>query len=221
MFSKKEDFTNSIQYKIGIRFDDLHAESYKSVDDLAELFINKDKSAKWKSLKFLNFYYQSNDFLEKLTHKKITSDSNLNDVLDKNSKLKFIDFIKQNNIQPIEFSRPNGLNNIIGWFPIFGILGPMLVSTYLVTKLDMSGWWYLSGLVGVLIWLFIIQITKNLKNKFAPENFLDYIKSTYVIRYKTLSKTAVNNDFVKQFIKDELKSFFQTDFDDNQEIPLN
>lgn len=221
MFSKKEDFTNTIQFEIGIRFDDLNAFSYKTINDLAELFINKDKKAKWKSLNFLNLYYQAKQFLEEKTNKTINSDTNLNDVLNKTSKQEFISLLNENQIKPIEFFRPNGLDNILGWFPLFGILGPMLISTYLVTKLDMTGWWYLSGLVGVGIWLLLIVLTKGLKKRFNPSTFLDYIKSTYVIRYKTLSKVKLNEDLVKQFIKDELYKTYHINFSDEQEIPLN
>jgi hypothetical protein len=221
MFSKKEDFTNTIQYKIGIRFDDLHENSYNTVDELAQLFINKDKSAKWKSLNFLNLYYQAKHFIEDKTNKTINTNTNLNDVLDRTTKQQFIDFLIENNIKPIEFFRPNGINNILAWFPVFGILGPMLISTYLVTKLDMSGWWYLSGLVGIGIWLFLIVSTRGTRKKFNPNSLLDYIKSTYVIRYKTLSQVDLNKDLVRQFIKDELKTIYKIDFSDNQKIPLN
>ena len=221
MFSKKEDFTNTIQYKIGIRFDDLHADSYKNVNELAQLFINKDKSAKWKSLNFLTLYYKAKVFLEDITNKKINSETNLNEILDKTSKHQFIDFLIDNKTKPIELFRPQGLNNGLAWFPLFGILGPMLVSTYLVTKLDMTGWWYLSGLVGLGIWILLIVSTKGSRTKFNPDTFLDYIKSTYVIRYKILSSNDFNEDLVKQFIKDELKAVYQVDFTDNQDIPLN
>jgi hypothetical protein len=221
MFSKKEDFTNTIQYKIGIRFDDLYENSYNTVNELAQLFINKDKSAKWKSLNYLNLYYKAKHFIEENTNKTINTDTNLNNVLNKKTKKLFIDFLYENKIKPIELFRPNGINNILAWFPVFGILGPMLISTYLVTKLDMTGWWYLSGLVGVGIWLFLIVLTKSTRNKFNPDTLLDYIKSTYVIRYKTLSKVDLNEDLVRQFIKDELKTIYQANFSDVQKIPLN
>lgn len=221
MFSKKEDFTNTIQYKIGIRFDDLNAGSYKSVNDLAQLFINKDKSVKWKSLNYLDLYYKAKDFLEKTTHKKINSETNLNDLLDKTSKQQFVEFLKSNQIKPIEFFRPNTLNNILTWFPIVGILGPMLIATYLVTKHELTGWWYLKGLAGLIIWLLLIFVTKSTRTRFNPATFLDYIKSTYVIRYKTLSNVPLNEGLVKQFIKDELYKTYQKDFNDEEEIPEN
>ncbi len=221
MFSKKEDFTNTIQYKIGLRFDDLHAESYNSINDLADIFINKDAKAKWKSLNFLNLYYQAKAFLEKETNQTINSNTNLNDLLSKNQKQAFISFLNQNQIKPIEFLRPDGMNNLLAWFPVFGILAPMLVSTYLVTKLDITGWVYLSGLVGVGIWLILINLTKPLKTKFNPPTFLDYIKSTYVIRYKTLSQTDINPELVKQFINDELQLVYNKSFLFEENIPAD
>ncbi len=219
MFSKKEDFTNTIQYKIGLRFDDLHAESYQSINDLADIFINKDTKAKWKSLNFLNLYYQAKEFLEKETNQTINSTTNLNELLNKEQKQAFISFLNHNQIKPIEFLRPDGINNMIAWFTIFGILVPMLLSTYLVTKLDITGWVYLSGLVGIVIWLIIINLTKPLKTKFNPPTFLDYIKSTYVIRYKTLNQNSLNPQLVKQFINNELQLIYNKSFNFEEKIP--
>jgi len=219
MFSKKEDFTNTIQYKLGIRFDDLTSKSYQNINELADFFIEKNKTSKWKTLNFLQTYYHHKSFLEEETNQTLNSNTNLNQILNKHQKTNYFEFLKQHKISPIELSRPNYINTLIIWFPIIGVLGVMLISTYLITKKDWSGWTYLSGLVGIIIWLLIIHLSKPLKTKFNPELFLDYIKSTYVIRYKELSKKELSPQLVKQFIQDELLQLYNKTFSFEENIP--
>ncbi|MGV6862154.1 MAG: hypothetical protein ACWA41_10300 [Putridiphycobacter sp.] len=221
MFSKKEEFTNSIQFRIGIRHDDLTTNSYTTINDLCDFFIQKNNESNWKTLPFLNLFFETEQYLKEELNQDVNFDFNLNDKLDGNQKKAFLDFIESKNIKPIEQSRTNGLNNIIAWFPVFGILGPMLISTYLVTAKDITGWIYLSGLAGLMIWLALIKTTQLSRKRFNPEHLLDYIKSTYTIRYKTLSQNEVNPELVKQFISKELSAIYGKTFDYSEEIPTN
>jgi hypothetical protein len=212
MFTKKEEFTNTIQFKVGLRFDDLSAASYQNINELTEIFMKKDLLNKWKTLPFFNFYYDAKQYLENLLNTPIDSEFNIEKRLNSEQKQNFITYITNKNIKPIVFFRPQGLVKLITFFPVIGILVPMLISTYLITAKDFSGWTYLSGLFGLIIWLLLISLTKGLKTHIYPEHFLDYLKSTYVIRYRTLSQEITDVEMVKKFIQEELAKIYGKEF---------
>jgi len=221
MFSKKIDFTDSIQYKLGERFDDLKESDYKTANDLVKLFDAKNKESKWKNLHFLNLYYFMKDGLESITGSKLHSYSNLNDILNADQKIEFEILIKSKGIEPISKSRPSGIRSILFLLPAILILAPLLLSTYFITAKDFSGWLYLSALFGAIITFGFIFITKGLKKQFSPNTLLDYAKSTFVVRYKTLSQHKHSTQQLENFILDELNIEFDKSFEINSIIPDN
>lgn len=219
MFSKKEDFTNIIQFKIGERIDDLQSKDYDCIDDLANLFQKKNDEFNWKPLHFLNTYYFIKAQVEKLTSKSISSETDLNDILDGKQKKELLVILKNNNILPIEMARPKFINQIVFLFPVAAIMGSMLISTYLITAKDYSGWVYLSGLIGILLSIGLFKITSKAKKQFKPSSLLEYVKSTYVIRHKTLSKASNTKEQLIMFLLDELELVYKKKFSSTESIP--
>jgi len=221
MFSKKEDFTNNIQYKIGLRIDDLKPSDFKSIDDLSKMFQAKNNESTWKPLHFLNVYYFFKTIIENITKQNIYSNTNLNDCLNKSQQKEFIDLLEKNNIKPIEFSRPQTINKIVFLFPIITIMGSLLLSTYLITAKDFSGWIYLSGLIGLILSAVLFKITAHLKTKFNPETLLNYAKSTYVVRHKSLVKNKYTSQQLSDFMLNELCLEYKKEFSSSDSIPEN
>ena len=219
MFSKKEEFTNIIQYKIGERIDDLKSTDYDSIDDLANLFERKNDAFNWKTLHFLNIYYVLKENIETLTSQSINSETDLNALLNKKQKKEVIELLKRKDIKPIELSRPSLINKVVFLFPIISILGAMLMSTYLITAKDYSGWIYLSGLLGIVLSLGLFKITSNLKTQFSPNTLLDFAKSTYVIRYKKLSQTPNTKEQLLNFLLEELELVYHKKYSSTESIP--
>lgn len=221
MFSKKEEFTNSIQFKIGERIEDLKPSDYGTIEELGDLFQQKNDEFNWKTLHFLSLYYPIKEKIEAITTKEIHSETDLNSLLNGKEKEELIEFLKSQKIDPIEMSRPKIVNQIVFLFPVLGILGSMLISTYLITAKDYSGWIYLSGLIGIILSLGLFKITEKLKVQFKPNTLLGYVKSTYVVRYKTISRKPHTRQQLIQFLLDELEMIYDKRFDATETIPEN
>jgi len=221
MFSKKENFTNNIQYKIGLRIDDLKPSDFNSVDDLCDMFQAKNNESIWKPLHFLNVFYLFINTIENITNQTIQANTNLNACLNKSQQKEFINALKKNDIKPIEFSRPKTIKQIVFLFPSIAIIGSLLISTYLITAKDYSGWVYLSGLIGLILSAVLFKITAHLKTKFSPETVLEYAKSTYVIRHKTLVKNEHTPKQLKDFVLSELCLTYKKEFSSSDSIPEN
>ena len=221
MFSKKEDFTNSIQSKIGLRIEDLSSKDYNSIQDLAQLFEAKNKDSNWKPLHFLNTLSLMKKSLESITEQSIDSQTNLNTTLNKSQKQEFLNALQSNNIKPIELSRPKTIHQFVFIFPALSIMGSMLLSTYLITAKDYSGWVYLSGLVSIILSLGLFKLTAGLKVYFKPDTLFEYAKSTYVVRHKQLIKNEITTSLITDFLLEELQHFYKKDFSKTDSIPEN
>ena len=221
MFSKKIDFTDDIQYKLGERIEDLKPEDYRTANNLVEFFEIINQKSKWKYLHFLNTYYLIKQKIEDITKHKVNSNSNLNNILNHTQKDELETLLLQNNIKPIERKRPDSIHNLIFLLLPVLVLAPMLISTYLITAKGYTGWIYLSGLVGLIISVIFIKLTKGLKKQMSPKSLLEYAKSTYVVRHKTLINKAHTKAQLTQFICDELEVVFNTKFEGDTIIPDN
>lgn len=221
MFSKKEEFTNNIQYSVGQRIEDLTSKSYSTLNELADLFIQENKNSKWKSLNFLHSYYAIKEIAEKMSGKAVNADTDLNDLFDIKQKKEFVEALKAINISPIAFSRPPVLNKIVYLYPVVSILGTMLFSTYLIVGKDMTGWVYLSGLFGLISSWALFKVTAPTTWHFRPATLLEYAKSTYVVRYQSLSQKEFTKSQLTDFLIDGAKKVYQTTFETEQVIPEN
>lgn len=222
MDSRKEEFTNTIQFLIGERIENLEANSYSTIEELSQLFQAKSDSLNWKSLHFLNIYYTLKSKIEGLTSKEnIRSTTNINKALTKIQKSEFINYLNENEIKPPEFERPATLEKLVYLFPVPAVLGTMLVCTYYITKHDYSGWIYLLGLVGVTVSVLLIVLTAPLKNRFKTDNLLDYAKLTYTIKHKVYCKQPNTKAQLIEFLTDELEVEYGKRFSSTETIPEN
>lgn len=222
MYSKKEEFTNTIQFLIGERIEDLESSSYTTIEELSELFQAKSNKTSWKSLHFLVIFYKLKSKIEELTStKSILSSTDLNLVLNKAQKDELVDFMKVNQIRPPEFERPPMIERIVFLFPVPAILGTMLICTYYITKYDYSGWLYLLGLVGVVLSALLIILTAPFRNKFKSSTLVDYAKLTYTIGHKKHVETSNSKAQLLQFLTDELENEFGKRLTPTETIPEN
>lgn len=217
MFSKKEDFINEIQFKIGDRFYDTESVDLNSPADFIDLFKKRNDKNTWKGLNFLPIYYSLKSRLNTLGFKDTTSNFDLNS-LNKSQKTDLLDFIKKEIGQPLLLKRPSIINLFVYLFPLFGILGSMLISTYLITVKDYSGWIYVSGLIGFGLSYFFFESTKTLRTVFSPSTILDYSKSFYVVNHKQL-KNDYELKMLESFILEELELLYGKSFQLNDKLP--
>jgi len=222
MYSKKEEFTDTIQFLIGERIESLEASSYDTIDELAHIFQTKNDKLKWKSLPFLNIYYTLKTKIEELTSKKnISPTTNINKALTKAQKNELMIFLKENQIKLPEFERTSPFENLVYLFPIPAIIGTMLVCTYYITKHDYSGWIYLFGIVGMSLSLLLVLATIPLRNRFKEDSLVDYAKMVYTLKYKSYVKTPNTKTQLIQFLTDVAELEFGKRFTTTETIPEN
>jgi hypothetical protein len=222
MYSKKEDFTNTIQFLIGERIESLEANSYSTIEELAKLFQDRNDKLKWKALSFLNIFYLIKSKVERLTStENLKSSANINKLLSKSQKMELMAYLKENKIKPPELERPAPFENLIYLFPIPSILGTMLVCTYYITKHDYSGWIYLLGLIGLALSMLLLIGTAPLKNRFKEDNLVDYAKLTYTIKHKVYCQNPNTKEQLIQFLTDELEVAYGKRFLPTEMIPEN
>jgi hypothetical protein len=221
MFSKKDDFTNDIQYKLGERIDGLDSTSYSTINDLCEIFEQQNNTQPWNGLSFLNYYFQLKKIVETKLSESVDSTFDLNSKLTKQQKEELLIELNKLEIKPIELSRSPKINLFISLFTLASILGTMLISTLLITVKGYSGWTYLSGLIGLVLSVLLFKLTAKSKHNFLSGNILQYAKSTYVIRHKTLSKTTHQREDLIAFINEELNIVFGKTFKVDELIPEN
>lgn len=222
MYSKKEDFTNTIQFLIGERIENLEASSYSTVEELAEQFQVRNDKLQWKALHFLNIYYVLKEKVESLTSvKKVQSTVNINKVLNKSQKAELMSYLKENDIKPPELERPSPFESLVYLFPVPAILGTMLVCTYYITKHDYSGWIYLLGLVGLVLSVLLVVGTAPLKNRFKENSLVDYAKLTYTIKHKAYCDKPNTKAQLIEFLTDELEVTYGKRFSPTEIIPEN
>ena len=208
MYSKKDDFTNTIQFIIGVRQESLESKSYQTINDLAEIIQHRNDEQKWKPLHFLNTYYLIKNKVEDLISSPIKSSSNLNEILSKSQRFELMSYLKENNIKPTELTRPKTINQIVFMLPPALIMGALLISTYLITAKDFTGWIYLSGLVAIVISVGLMMLTTKLKTKFIEDNLVEYAKLTYTTRHKSLVDIKNTKAQLIQFLTDEVENEF-------------
>jgi len=222
MYSKKEEFTNTIQFLIGERIEDLEASSYSNIEELALLFQTKNDKLSWNSLHFLNIYYTLKSKIEELiSEKNIKSTTNINKILSKTQKHELVDYLNTQHIKTPEFERPSPLKNLVYIFPVPAILGTMLICTYYITKYDYSGWVYLFGLVGVVMSILLFVLTIPLRNTFKEDRLVEYAKLIYTIKHKVHVKTPNTHSQLVLFLTNELEVEFGKRFSPTETIPEN
>jgi VIT1/CCC1 family predicted Fe2+/Mn2+ transporter len=222
MYSKKEDFTNTIQFLIGERIESLEANSYSTIEELAKLFQDRNDKLQWKALSFLNIFYIIKSKVESLTSAKdLKSTANINKLLSKTQKTELIAYLKENEIKPPEFERAAPFETLVYLFPVPAILGTMLVCTYYITKHDYSGWIYLFGLVGLALSILLLIGTAPLKTKFKEDNLVDYAKLTYTVKHKVYCQNPNTKEQLIQFLTDELEVAYGKRFMPTEMIPEN
>jgi len=217
MYSRKEDFLSQLQYKIGDRWEDIDSEHTESAKSLINFLQSRHNQSKWPFLNFLPFYTNLKSSIEKEIGKNITSSFNLNDLKSEQRK-NIISCIDTEEGINLEMKRPKMIHQFIFIFPLIGILGSMLMSTYLITSKDASGFWYLSGLLGLIISLLLFNMTKKLKSNFSPNLLLDYSKSYFVVNIQVL-KINYSNKMLEKFILDELELHYNESFNLDSKIP--
>ena len=222
MYSKKEEFTNTIQFLIGVRIENLEASSYKTIEDLAKLFQAKNDKVGWKALPFLNIYYTLKSKIEDLTStENIRSTVDVNKLLSKTQKLELIAYLTKNEIKVPEFERPSKLETLVYLFPVPAILGTLLVCTFFITKHGYSGWIYLFGLIGLVVSILLLVATAPLRTKFKEDTLVEFAKLTYTIKYKTYVDTPHNSEQLIRFLTDEFEVEYGKRFLLNEIIPEN
>ena len=221
MDSKKEEFTNTIQFLIGQRIENLEAKSYNTVKELATLLQTENDKKNWKPLHFLSIFYKIKEKIEQLTSNKVKSTTNINQLLNKTQKEELSKYLIESNIKTTELMRPSTLNTIVFLFPVPAIMGTMLICTYFITKHDYSGWIYLSGLVGIALSLTLFLVTAPLRTHFKEDYLVDYAKLTYTIKQKDYCKIPNTTVQLIQFITDELEVVFGQRFSETESIPEN
>ncbi len=222
MYSKKEEFTNTIQFLIGERIENLEASSYKTIEDLANLFQVKNDKVGWKSLHFLNIYYKIKSKVEDLTSiENIGSTADLNTLLSKTQRLELIEYLNENKIKVPEFERPATLERLVYLFPVFAVMGTMLVCTYFITKHDYSGWIYSFGLIGLALSALFLVTTASLRTKFKEATLVEFAKLTYTIKYKSYAGTPHTTEQLIRFLTDEFEVEYGTRFSLQEIIPEN
>jgi len=222
MYSKKEEFTNTIQFLIGERIEDLEASSYSNIEELAQLFQIKNDKLSWKSLHFLNIYYLLKSKIEELVPEgNIKSTTNINKVLSKTQKHELVDYLNNQHIKTPEFERSSPLEKLVYIFPVPAILGTMLICTYYITKYDYSGWVYLFGLVGIGMSVLLLALTVPFRNKFKEDRLVEYAKLIYTIKHKVHVKTPNTRAQLVLFLTNELEVTFGKRFSLTETIPEN
>jgi len=209
MLSKKEVFLNDLQFKIGDRTSNTDL-AFETAEDLSKFFISRHEKANWPFLNFLPVYFRIKQQLETIIGKPVGSDFDLN-LLTSLEKVELNQFLSQEFKHPLALQRPKFIHTIIFIFPLFAVLGSLLVSTYLITALDYSGWTYLSALIGFILSFLLIQGSKGLKNRFSPSTLLEYCKSLFVIHNQTIN-TSPTSDLVERFILDQAEISFNKRF---------
>ncbi len=217
MFSKKEDFLNNLQYEIGDRFNDIENTELNTANDIVSILTQRNEKAPWKFLHFLPVYFFLKSKVEVLTDQNISTDFNLN-TLSTEHKRELRIAVEKEYGQSFEFRRPKLLRNFVFLFPVFGVLGALIVSTYMVTLKDASGWVFLSGLAGIILSLLFFTGTKNFKTKFYPDRLLDFSKSFYVINHAFTPRQNSKQE-LENFILEALRERFDDSIGLSDSIP--
>ncbi|MFK8046123.1 MAG: hypothetical protein AB8B72_11555 [Crocinitomicaceae bacterium] len=217
MYSKKEDFLNQLQFELGHRWPELEVNSVETIEDIAGFVLKKNKSSNWPFLRFLPFYFSLKNWLALKTGKNISSEFDLNS-LSKPDKIKLAEYTENKFGKPIEFRRPSTLKKIIFLVPLILVFVPLLVSTYLITSKDYSGWLYISALAGLLLTLALFKVTEGLKNNFDPSSLLDYAKSFYVIHNQKMTEEATKTEVIN-YLCASAEQFYKQPFEPNSQIP--
>jgi hypothetical protein len=195
MSTKKEDFIFQLQFDLGDRWPDLEVSSVQTIDALADFILKRNVSSKWHFTRFLPIYQALTNWLKTHTNHTISANFDLNS-LSKVEKKDLLTYIQQSLGTPLTFRRPPALHTLVFVAPVVLILLPMLISTYLVTGLDMSGWVYLSGLLGLGVSLALFALTTPQKALFHPATLLQYSKSFYVINNQQITKDATKAQII-------------------------
>ncbi len=216
MYSKKEDFLNQLQFELGHRWPNLDLNSVDTIDSIADLITKKHNSSKWPFLRFLPFYFGLKSWIENKTGNKVRSNFDLNN-LSKSDKVEITSFIESNFEKPITFRRPNIIKTIVFLAPLLLVFAPLLISTYLVTAKDFSGWLYISALIGLLLSLALFKITAGIKNSFSPPTLLDYSKAFFVVNNQRIIEDATREDLVN-YLCASAEDFYKEPFTSNSQI---
>jgi len=217
MYSKKEDFLNQLQFELGHRWPELEIESVDTIQDILAFILMKAQGSKWPFLRFLPFYFSLKKWLESKTGQNITSQFDLNS-LNKTDKAELTQYITAEYVAPIEFRRPSTLKKVIFLTPLVLVLVPLLLTTYLVTAQNYSGWLYTSALAGLILTFGLFKATNGMKRKFDPPTLLEYSKSFYVIHNQKMTTEASNTEVV-DYLCASAQEFYKQPFEPNTQIP--
>lgn len=218
MQSQKEDFLNQLQFEIGHRWPNLDIDSISTISDLVNYISERHQHSKWPFLRFIPIYSAIKQFISNHTNSPVSADFDLNS-LDKEGKRELNKMLENNHGTPLTFRRPSVIQNIVFLLPILLILLPLLISTYLITARDMTGWLYLSGLIGLLVTIGAFKITKPLKNQFSPKTVLEYSKAFYVVNNQLISENP-SEEAITEFLCDAAERFYKMPFKLSSEIPV-
>ena len=215
MFDRKEDFLNGLRFKIGDRSSEFDIR-VNSAKDLVEFYSLRHQKSLWPFLNFLPVYFKLKTHLEGLIGSDVTTDFNLNSLIS-SDKAELDNFLGKEFGHHLEKKRPKSIELFVFIFPVFAILGALLVSTYLITVKEYSGWTYVSGLAGFLISLGLFRFTTGLKTKYHPETLVEFAKAFYVVHHQQIT-IEVTQQQIETFVLDELETYFKRPFDLEEEI---
>ena len=222
MYSKKEEFTNTIQFIIGERIENLEASSYNNIEDLAALFQAKSDKTHWKSMHYFPIYYILKTKVQELLGKEnVLASINLNAELNQSQKIELMNHLKDNKIKVPELTRPALLEKLIYLFPLAAVMGTLLICTYYITKYDITGWIYLFGLLGLILSVLLIVLTKPLRNQLKENSLIEFAKLTYAIKHKDHVKNANTKKQLIDFLTNEVEVAFGKRFTPTETIPEN
>ena len=217
MNTKKEIFLNQLQFELGDRWPELNSDDLKTIKQLSDFIRERAKINPWHFLRFIPYFLKAQDRLSGLRGESVNLHFDLN-TLSKNDKSTFLSFTNDEFGAPLTLRRTKPLKTAVFIFPLVIVLLPMLISTYLITVKSFSGWFYLSGLVGLVLSIGLFSITNRLKNRFEPHSLLEYAKSFYVIHNQTLLEDPSEDQLIN-FICQAAKNYFGTDFTADSVIP--
>lgn len=216
MVSKKENFIDELQIKIGNQFYRENENHLNTGHDLVEFFLERHQKSNWKFLNFLPFYFETKQEVEAIFKHELDGEFDLNE-LSKSDKASLDKHFDAKYSLNLVLKRPQLLHQFIFIFPLITVLGCLLISTYLITVKDYSGWIYLSALSALLISLALILFTQKMRTKFHPKTILEYCKFFYVIHHQNIKKEFKRNQ-LETFILNELTSSYGSSITLNDSI---
>ena len=217
MNSKKEDFLNQLEFELGHRWSDSDMQSLTTLAELEKCIFKKSDKSKWHFLRFLPIYSQSKKWIEKQIGESVSTQFDLN-TLKTSQKAELIRFLTEKFGKPLAMRRPVFIQKVIYTLPILLIIVPLLISTYLITAKDVTGWIYMSGIIGLLLTIGAFKITESTKKQFSPNTLLEYSKAFYVVNNQSISKNASREDLL-DFLCAAAERFYKQPFTSSSEIP--